>query len=71
MGGFDSCRSSERKFCVMAHVGGRLQAEFMVRVRGRDLSRCLVVPVDVGKSAAMALIADHYGEIVVARSSSR
>ncbi len=55
----------------MAHVGGRLQAEFMVRVRGRDLSRCLVVPVDVGKSAAMALIADHYGEIVVARSSSR
>jgi transposase len=38
----------------------------MARVRGRDLSRCLVVPVDVGKSAAMALIADHYGEIVVA-----
>jgi transposase len=50
----------------MAHVGGRLQAEFMARVRGRDLSRCLVVPVDVGKSMAMALVADHYGEVVVA-----
>jgi transposase len=50
----------------MAHVGGRLQAEFMARVRGRDLARCLVVPVDVGKSMAMALVADHYGEVVVA-----
>jgi len=48
----------------MAHVGGRLQAEFMSRVRGRDPGRCLVVPVDVGKSTAMALIADHYGEVV-------
>lgn len=38
----------------------------MARVRGRDLGRCLVVPVDVGKSMAMALVADHYGEIVVA-----
>jgi transposase len=37
----------------------------MARVRGRDLERCLVVPVDVGKSVAMALIADHYGEMVV------
>ena len=50
----------------MAHVGGRLQAEFMSRVRGRDLGRCLVVPIDVGKSKAMALIADHYGEVVAA-----
>ena len=50
----------------MAHVGGRLQAEFMARVRGRDLARCLVVPVDVGKSMAMALVADHFGEVVVA-----
>ncbi len=48
----------------MAHVGGRLQAEFMARVRGKDLGRCLVVPVDVGKSSAMALVADHYGEVV-------
>ena len=43
----------------MANVGGRLQAQFMARIRGRDPDRCLVVPVDVGKSAAMALIADH------------
>ena len=50
----------------MAHVGGQLQAQFMARVRGCDPARCLVVPVDVGKSMAMALVADHYGEIVVA-----
>ncbi|MGH9128450.1 MAG: hypothetical protein ACRDY2_05670 [Acidimicrobiales bacterium] len=25
-----------------------------------------MVPIDVGKSAAMALVADHYGEVVVA-----
>jgi hypothetical protein len=50
----------------VGHVGGQLQARFMARVRGRDLGRCLVVPVDVGKSMAMALVADHYGEIVVA-----
>src|SRR3979411_943313 len=48
----------------MAHVGGQLQAQFMARIRGRDLQRCLVVPVDVGKSTAMALVADHYGEVV-------
>jgi transposase len=32
----------------------------------RDLApqRCLVVPVDVGKRTAMALVADHYGQIV-------
>ena len=28
-------------------------------------ARCLVVPVDVGKWSAMALVADHYGEVVV------
>ena len=48
----------------MPHVGGQLQAQFMARIRGRDLQRCLVVPVDVGKSTAMALVADHYGEVV-------
>jgi hypothetical protein len=37
----------------------------MARIRGRDRQRCLVVPVDVGKSTAMALVADHYGEVVV------
>jgi transposase len=50
----------------MAHVGGLLQAGFMARVRSCDLARCLVVPIDVGKSAAMALVADHYGEVLVA-----
>ena len=46
-------------------VGGELQGEFMKRVRGVDPGRCLVVPVDVGKTVAMSLIADHYGELVV------
>ena len=50
----------------MAHVGGRLQAAFMARVKGRDLAPCLVVPVDVGKSMAMALVAEHFGEVMVA-----
>jgi transposase len=49
----------------MAHVGGQLQSQFMARVRGRDPERCLVVPVDVGKSSACALVADHYGEMIV------
>jgi transposase len=46
-------------------VGGSLQAEFMARVRELDPSRCLVVPVDIGKWSAMALVADHYGEVIV------
>lgn len=49
----------------MTHVGGQLQAQFMSRVRGRDPARCLVVPIDVGKSTACALVADHYGEMIV------
>jgi transposase len=36
----------------------------MARVRDLAPQRCLVVPVDVGKHAAMALVADHYGQIV-------
>jgi transposase len=47
-------------------VGGDLQGRFMARVRSVDPQRCLVVPVDVGKWSAMALVADHYGEVVVA-----
>ena len=47
-------------------VGGELQAEFTQRIRGIDPGRCLVVPVDVGKSMAMSLVADHFGEIVTA-----
>lgn len=47
-------------------VGGDLQAQFMARVRGSDPASCLVVPIDVGKWSAMALVADHHGEIVAA-----
>lgn len=34
------------------------------RVRGLDPARCLVVPVDVGKRSALAMVADHHGEVV-------
>lgn len=50
----------------MTFVNGEMQAQFMTRIRGLDPQRCLVIPVDVGKSIAMALVADHYGEIIVA-----
>lgn len=50
----------------MTFVNGEMQAQFMTRIRGLDPQRCLVVPVDVGKSIAMALVADHYGEIIAA-----
>lgn len=50
----------------MRFVGGDLQGRFMARVRGVDPQRCLAVPVDVGKWSAMALVADHHGEVVVA-----
>ena len=49
----------------MGYVGGDLQAEFMGRVREVPPARCLVVPVDVGKTAAMALVADIGGEMIV------
>lgn len=48
----------------MEFVGGQTQAAIVERVRGQDLSRCLVVPVDVGKHAAAALVADWYGQVV-------
>jgi transposase len=50
----------------MTFVNGELRVQFMARIRGLDPQRCLVIPVDVGKSIAMALVADHYGEIIVA-----
>lgn len=50
----------------MGFVGGDLQGRFMARVGGVDPRRCLVVPVDVGKWSAMALVVDHHGEVVVA-----
>lgn len=51
---------------LVRYVGGDLQGRFMTRVRGVDPQRCLAVPVDVGKWSAMALVADHHGEVVVA-----
>jgi hypothetical protein len=36
------------------------------RIYLRYRQRCLVIPVDVGKAIAMALVADHYGEITLA-----
>lgn len=49
----------------MGFVGGDVQALFVEQVRGFDPEQCLLVPVDVGKSTAMALVADLFGEIVV------
>jgi len=46
-------------------VGGPEQAEFMARVRGLDPGQVLLVPVDVGKSEAMAMVTDLRGEVVV------
>ena len=47
-------------------VAGVGQAEYMTRIRGADRESCLVVPIDVGKRAAMALVADHAHEVVAA-----
>ena len=47
-------------------VGGPDQAGFMGRVRGLDPDRVLLVPVDVGKWEAMAMVTDLRGEIVTA-----
>ncbi len=49
----------------MRFVGGDVQALFVGQVRGLDPEQCLLVPVDVGKSTAMALVADLFGEVVV------
>ena len=50
----------------MTFVNGEVQARFMARIRGVDPQCCLAIPVDVGKATAVALVADHYGEIIVA-----
>ena len=49
----------------MGFVGGDAQALFVDQVRGLDPEQCLLVPIDVGKTTAMALVADLFGEIVV------
>jgi len=48
----------------MDFVGGRTQGEYVERTRDLDPARCLVAAVDVGKSAALALLADHHGQLV-------
>jgi transposase len=45
-------------------AGGAAQAGYMARIRDVAPQRCLVVPVDVGKRTAVALVADHCGQIV-------
>jgi transposase len=51
---------------VASFAGGVAQAGYVDRVRDLAPQRCLVVPVDVGKRAAVALVADHYGQIIAA-----
>jgi hypothetical protein len=48
----------------MDFVGGRAQSDYVERTRGLDPARCLVAAVDVGKQAALALVADHHGQLV-------
>src|SRR5436309_1425728 len=48
----------------MEFAGGAAQAAYMSRVRGKAPERCLVVPIDVGKRSAVALVADHEGRVV-------
>lgn len=50
----------------MDFVGGRAQSDYVERTRGLDPARCLVAAVDVGKQAALALVADHHGQLVAA-----
>ena len=50
----------------MTFVKGELRARFMTRIRGLDPQRCLAIPVDVSKAVAVALVVDHYGEVIVA-----
>ncbi|WP_018789084.1 IS110 family transposase [Micromonospora sp. CNB394] len=49
---------------MASFAGGAAQAGYVDRIRDLAPQRCLVVPVDVGKRTAMALVADHYGQII-------
>lgn len=51
---------------MASFAGGNAQAGYVDRIRGLAPQRCLVVPVDVGKRTAAALVADHYGQIITA-----
>lgn len=50
---------------VVVFVRGVDQAEFVSRLRGVSPDRVLLVPIDVGKRSAMALVANQLGELVV------
>ena len=50
----------------MAHVHGRDVAQRAVRIGRLPAERRLLVPADVGKLVAMALVADATGERLVA-----
>ena len=48
----------------MRFIGGVTQQAYVRRTRGLRPSQCLAVGIDVGKRDALALIADHHGEVV-------
>lgn len=50
---------------VVVFVRGTDQAEFVSRLRGVAGDQVLLVPVDVGKRSAMALVGNQLGEVVV------
>jgi transposase len=50
---------------VVVFVRGVGQAEFVSRMRGVAADRVLLIPVDVGKRSAMAMVANQLGEVVV------
>lgn len=45
-------------------AGGLAQADYVSRIRQLPPQQCLVVPIDVGKRSAAAVITDHHGQIV-------
>jgi transposase len=49
---------------VANFAGGVAQSSYVDRIRGLPPQRCLVAAVDVGKRAAMGLVADHFGQVV-------
>jgi transposase len=51
----------------MVHVHGAQVQQLVAQTRGLPAERLLAVPVDVGKTAAMALVCDFSGEVVARR----
>jgi transposase len=49
---------------VVRFIGGATQQQYVEKTRALDPSRCLAAGVDVGKREALAVIADHRGEVV-------